>query len=190
MPPKCKNGIQTVTLSLFTPPSHIAEMHLGALLMTITALIVAAGKGERAGGGLPKQYQRVASVALVAHAVDSFRAHPAVDRIMIVIGEGHLTGITLTGEFPHSGYEIQFEAARLAGRDFFAGLTFPVNDTFCTWINGGWGGAVVGLSSLDGDDASENDTNTARDFVMGRWYAFRLRVTVERIQAWIDGNGR
>ena len=56
--------------------------------MTITALIVAAGKGERAGGDLPKQYQSVAGVALVAHAVDSFRAHPAVDRIMIVIGDG------------------------------------------------------------------------------------------------------
>ena len=56
--------------------------------MTITALIVAAGKGERAGGGLPKQYQRVAGVALVAHAVDCFWAHPAIDRIMIVIGDG------------------------------------------------------------------------------------------------------
>ena len=105
----------------------------------------------------------------------------------IVIGEGRLTGVTWTGDFPQSGYEIQFEAARLKGNDFFAGITFPVNDTFCSWINGGWGGSVVGLSSLDGDDASENDTNTARDFVQGRWYTFRLMVTKTRIQGWIDG---
>lgn len=106
---------------------------------------------------------------------------------MILIGKGHLTGITFNGEFPKSDYEIRFEAARLDGSDFFAGITFPVKDSFCTWINGGWGGTVVGLSSLDDDDASENDTSTARDFVKGRWYAFRLSVTEKRIQGWIDG---
>lgn len=106
---------------------------------------------------------------------------------IIVLGSGHLTGITWTGEFPKTGYEIRFEAARLEGSDFFAGLTFPVADSFCSWINGGWGGSVVGLSSLDGDDASENDTSTAHDFVKGRWYVFRLAVTPTRIQGWIDG---
>lgn len=105
----------------------------------------------------------------------------------ITIGKGHMTGITWTGEFPKSGYEIRFEAARLDGNDFFAGITFPVNDSFCSWINGGWGGSVVGLSSLDDDDASENDTSTAREFVGGRWYAFRLAVTESRIRGWIDG---
>ena len=107
---------------------------------------------------------------------------------IIRLGKGHMTGIAWTGgEFPRSGYEIRFEAARLEGNDFFAGLTFPVNDTFCSWINGGWDGTVVGLSNLDGNDASENDTSTVRDFVKGRWYAFRLAVTESRIQAWIDG---
>ena len=51
----------------------------------------------------------------------------------------------------------------------------------------GWDGTVVGLSSLDGDDASENDTSSVRDFVKGRWYGFRLAVSEKRIQAWIDG---
>jgi Domain of Unknown Function (DUF1080) len=106
---------------------------------------------------------------------------------MISIGRGRLTGITWTGKFPRSGYEIRFEAARLEGSDFFAGITFPVKDSFCSWINGGWGGSVVGLSSLDDDDASENDTSTVRDFVKGRWYAFRLAVTEGRIRGWIDG---
>ena len=104
----------------------------------------------------------------------------------IQLGKGRMTGIVWAGEFPRAGYEIRFEAARLEGDDFFAGITFPVNDTFCSWINGGWDGTVVGLSNLDGNDASENDTSTVRDFVKGRWYAFRLAVTARRIQAWID----
>lgn len=104
----------------------------------------------------------------------------------IILGSGHLTGITWTGTFPTSGYEIRFEAARLEGGDFFAGITFPVNKSYCTWINGGWGGSVVGLSSLDGDDASENETSTSRDFAKGQWYAFRLAVTENRIRGWID----
>lgn len=105
---------------------------------------------------------------------------------MIVLGAGYLTGVTWTGEFPKSDFEIRFEAARLAGSDFFAGITFPVNESYCTWINGGWGGSVVGLSSLDDEDASENDTSTSRDFEQGRWYAFRLEVTKTRIRGWID----
>lgn len=105
---------------------------------------------------------------------------------MILIGKGHLTGVTWAGNFPQSGYEIRFEAARFDGNDFFAGITFPVKDSFCSWINGGWGGSVVGLSSLDGDDASENDTSTVREFAKGHWYKFRLAVTENRIQGWID----
>ena len=107
---------------------------------------------------------------------------------MLVLGKGRTTGIALTREFPASGYELRFEAARLAGKDFFAGVTFPVRDSFCFWVNGGWGGTVVGLSNLEGNDASENDTSTVREFVQGRWYAFRLAVTASRIQAWIDND--
>jgi hypothetical protein len=117
-----------------------------------------------------------------------FRGHGEVTikDATIIIGKGKMTGITWTGDFPKSGYEIRFEAARLEGKDFFAGITFPVKESFCSWINGGWDGTTVGLSSLDGDDASENDTSTARDFVTGRWYAFRLTVTDDRIRCWID----
>lgn len=105
---------------------------------------------------------------------------------VLTFGKGRLTGVTWTGSFPKTGYEIRFEAMRAEGNDFFAGITFPVGEEHCTWINGGWGGTVVGLSSLDGDDASENDTSTVRDFAKGRWYAFRLEVTPKRIRGWID----
>ncbi|WCT74877.1 bifunctional 2-C-methyl-D-erythritol 4-phosphate cytidylyltransferase/2-C-methyl-D-erythritol 2,4-cyclodiphosphate synthase [Sphingomonas naphthae] len=55
---------------------------------TTTALIVAAGRGERAGLGTPKQYATIAGKAMIAHAVDALAAHPAIDRIQIVIGAG------------------------------------------------------------------------------------------------------
>ncbi|MCO6459667.1 MAG: DUF1080 domain-containing protein [Pirellulaceae bacterium] len=98
-----------------------------------------------------------------------------------------LTGITLSGEFPTSNYELQLEAMRAEGIDFFCGLTFPVKQSHCSLIVGGWGGSVVGLSSIDGKDASENETTKYMKFEKGRWYPIRVRVTDERIQAWIDG---
>jgi hypothetical protein len=105
----------------------------------------------------------------------------------IVLGFGKpLTGITWTGEFPKSNYEIRFEGQRRSGNDFFSTLTFPVRDSYCSWVTGGWGGDIVGLSSLDGWDASENETRTYFNFENGRWYAMRLRVTDDRITAWID----
>lgn len=118
----------------------------------------------------------------------SGRGKVEVDGGVVVLGVGQLTGITLDGPFPKSDYEIRFEAARLAGSDFFAGITFPVRESHCSWINGGWGGSVVGLSSLDGEDASDNETSTVKDFETGRWYAFRLQVTRLRIRGWIDGD--
>ncbi|HNY42517.1 MAG TPA: DUF1080 domain-containing protein [Bryobacteraceae bacterium] len=108
---------------------------------------------------------------------------------VITIGSGVLTGINWAGPslpFPASGYEVRIEAARMQGADFFAGITFPVRDSFCTWINGGWGGEVAGLSSIDGADASRNETTFGRTFELGRWYTLRLRVTPSRISAWID----
>ena len=106
---------------------------------------------------------------------------------MIVLGSGASTGIAWTGAFPKSGYEVRFEASRLEGKDFFAGIVFPVKDTHCSWISGGWDGTVVGLSNLEGNDASENDTSSLHEFEHGRWYKFRLLVSETRVQAWIDG---
>jgi Domain of Unknown Function (DUF1080) len=104
----------------------------------------------------------------------------------IVLGKGYMTGVNYTGTIPKANYEVRMEAQRVDGHDFFAGITFPVNDSFLTWINGGWGGSMVGLSSLDGNDASENDTSTSRDFKQGQWYRLWFAVTPDRVRAWID----
>ena len=98
-----------------------------------------------------------------------------------------MTGVTSTVSFPRTNYEVRFEAVRLKGNDFFASLTFPVGDSFCTWVNGGWGGDIVGLSSIDGWDASDNETRSYFNFENDRMYAFGLQVTDGRITASIDG---
>lgn len=104
------------------------------------------------------------------------------------IGMGaDLSGITWEGAFPKQSFEIALEARRVDGSDFFCGLTFPVGDAFCSLILGGWGGAVVGLSSIDGLDAAHNDTTQFRDFQKDRWYAINVRVTPAAIECFIDG---
>ncbi|HID22877.1 MAG TPA: DUF1080 domain-containing protein [Planctomycetaceae bacterium] len=112
-----------------------------------------------------------------------------VQKGQLILGMGaDLTGITWTQpeKLPKINYEVSLDAMRVDGTDFFCGLTFPVKDSPCTLIVGGWGGGLCGLSSLDGMDASENETTTFEEFQNGRWYHIRLRVTEKRIQAWID----
>jgi hypothetical protein len=97
-----------------------------------------------------------------------------------------LGGINYTNPTPKIDYEIVLETMRVDGSDFFCGLTFPVNDTFCSLIVGGWGGGLVGISSLDGLDASENETTKFMAVQSGRWYKIRVRVTRAKLEAWID----
>jgi len=113
----------------------------------------------------------------------------AVDGALEIGMGADLSGITWTGEFPRQRYELSLEAQRVDGNDFFCGLTFPVGDDPCTLIVGGWGGSVVGLSSIDGLDAARNDTTLYRSFETGRWYAIRVRVTPERIECCLDEEG-
>lgn len=110
-------------------------------------------------------------------------------RAAIVIEAGTtLGGITSTlgSRLPRMNYEVAFEAMRLAGGDFFGSLTFPVENTACTFVLGGWGGEVVGISSINGVDASGNETTSEKEFADRRWYRVRVRVTPGRIEAWID----
>jgi hypothetical protein len=100
-----------------------------------------------------------------------------------------MTGVTYTrGDFPKMDYEFVMEAKKIDGDDFFCTTTFPVGDAFCSFVVGGWSGRVVGLSSIDGMDASSNETRTNQEFKNDRWYKVRVRVSQKRIEAWIDGD--
>lgn len=107
------------------------------------------------------------------------------DEIILGMGDG-CTGITWKGKFPVADYEVTLEAKKVDGNDFFCGMTFPAGEYPCTLIIGGWGGTVVGLSSINGLDASENETTINRSFTKDRWYKISLRVTHSGIEARID----
>lgn len=119
-----------------------------------------------------------------------FRGEGAVKvtdgQVILEVGND-LTGINWSGpQLPTTNYELALQAMRLEGSDFFAGVTFPVGDSFCSLILGGWGGTVVGLSNVNGMDASENQTSQSIAFESKRWYNVRIRVTAAKIEAWLD----
>jgi len=106
---------------------------------------------------------------------------------LITMGLGDpMTGIRWEGGAPKENYEVELEARRREGFDFFCALTFPVGKKHVSFILGGWGGGVVGISSVDGYDASENETTSFRNFDTDRWYKVRVRVDANQIQCWID----
>ena len=52
--------------------------------MTTAALIVAAGRGHRAGGAVPKQYAVIGGVTVLARTLGIFLGHPRVDWVLAV----------------------------------------------------------------------------------------------------------
>ncbi len=53
--------------------------------MSTAALVLAAGRGERLGAGLPKAFVTLAGVPLVARALSAVAASPEIDRVVPVI---------------------------------------------------------------------------------------------------------
>ena len=110
-----------------------------------------------------------------------------VDKGTLHVGMGEsLSGLTFTNKVPETNFEVEVEGKKIQGSDFFCALTFPVGKEHCTFVMGGWGGAVVGISSLDQMDASENETTKYMKFEKDHWYKIRVRVTTKKIEAWID----
>jgi len=107
---------------------------------------------------------------------------------MVLEMGAELSGVHWKGktELPKINYEVTLQAKRTMGSDFFCGLTFPFKESHATLILGGWGGSLIGISSLDDFDASENDTGDAYVFEDKKWYDVRLRVTEEKLQVWLD----
>ncbi|MBD3674723.1 MAG: DUF1080 domain-containing protein [Planctomycetaceae bacterium] len=162
-------------------PKHSADNHPPALVATHPQPLPA-----------PEWVSLFDQKSLENWKVTDFGGQGEVDvkdgKILMELG-AYMTGVTYDGamKLPKSNYVIEMKAARLDGLDFFSGLTFPVKDSFCSLILGGWGGGVCGLSSLDSMDASENNTTSYRLFREDEWYVIKLMVLDDRILAWIDG---
>jgi len=100
-----------------------------------------------------------------------------------------MTGVNWSGKVPAtSNYEISLEAMKLDGNDFFCALTFPVKQSHASFIVGGWGGGIVGISCVDDLNASENETMNIEGFEDDVWYKIRVKVTDDKLEAWIDDN--
>ena len=52
---------------------------------SVAVVVVAAGRGTRAGPGGPKQYRRIAGRTVLEHTLDAFLTHPSVDRVQPVL---------------------------------------------------------------------------------------------------------
>lgn len=87
---------------------------------------------------------------------------------------------------PATRYAIEYEAMRVQGNDFFGTVTFPVGDAHVSLVVGGWGGTLVGISSIDDMDASENTTAGNAYFENNRWHKVRIEVRDDELRAWIN----
>jgi 2-C-methyl-D-erythritol 4-phosphate cytidylyltransferase/2-C-methyl-D-erythritol 2,4-cyclodiphosphate synthase len=54
----------------------------------VSALVVAAGRGHRAGQDLPKQYVRLGGACVLRRTLEALLSHPAMGAIQVVIGDG------------------------------------------------------------------------------------------------------
>ncbi len=98
-----------------------------------------------------------------------------------------VTGIRFdTEDFPTKDYVLELDAKKIQGTDFFCCLTFPVNDTHCSLVVGGWGGTVTGISCINRMDASDNATTSVKKYHVGQWYKIRVQVQEKQISCWID----
>ena len=89
---------------------------------------------------------------------------------------------------PSSTYEMILRARKTDGRDFFCALTFPVpeKETCATFVAGGWGGGVTGISNIDNLDANRNSTRSVIRYQTGQWYDLRIEVRRDTIRCWVD----
>ncbi|MEO7277130.1 MAG: bifunctional 2-C-methyl-D-erythritol 4-phosphate cytidylyltransferase/2-C-methyl-D-erythritol 2,4-cyclodiphosphate synthase [Sphingomicrobium sp.] len=106
--------------------------------MSVCALIVAGGNGQRFGGGVPKQYREIGGKPIIRWAVESLIGHPAVQGVQIVIGEGQqqlaaqaLAGLALAEPIIGGAERADSVRAGLAAIESSAVLVHDAARPFC-----------------------------------------------------------
>lgn len=121
---------------------------------------------------------------------DEGKIHVANGELTLATGQP-MTGAKWVGwtqDLPQTNYALTYEALRVEGGDIFGMATFPVgsHQSHATFVIGGWGGTVTGISSIDFQDANENQTRAEQRFENNRWYKVRIEVRPEDLRAWVD----
>lgn len=57
---------------------------------TVAAILVAAGSGQRLGADVPKAFVEIAGRTLLARAITTFAAHPAIEPVIVVAPRTHV----------------------------------------------------------------------------------------------------
>lgn len=179
-------------------PQHAVRMRteVRASCFFLLLAVVPAGCGPSGGGQsatkrwalfeapLASQWQdaKIEGGGEVRRETDGFTLHAGAPMTANVLPTWEQEGL------PVVGYRLTYEAMRVSGSDFFGSVTFPVGhrERSVTFVLGGWGGTQVGISSIDGADASENPTGSSQRFENGRWYRIRIEVHEESVRVWLD----
>ena len=107
----------------------------------------------------------------------------------VVLGTGWpWTGMVWKGDAPSVDYELEIEGQRVKGLGDFCSVVFPVKGESCKINVGGHWPTVVALDTVDGRTGRDGGSPARRPvaFKDGQWYRVRVRVTAERIEAWLD----
>jgi 2-C-methyl-D-erythritol 4-phosphate cytidylyltransferase/2-C-methyl-D-erythritol 2,4-cyclodiphosphate synthase len=157
--------------------------------MTIcTALLVAAGSGQRFGSPVPKQYQDLAGMPILRRSVLAFLGHPHINQVLVVISPEHrdfydkaVMGLTLLP--PVAGGATRQDSVRL-GLESLAQHNPPtfvmIHDAARPLISAATITAVSKeLESTDGTIVARRVTDTLK-----RGDGNKIIATVDRAQLW------
>jgi len=165
------------------------------LAAAVTATALAAGPGPTTRPAATKPADKDVTELFDGKTLKNWKAtefggegEVTVEKGQINVGAGStLSGINWTGgALPKMNYEIELDAMKVNGSDFFVGLTFPYKESHASIILGGWGGSLVGISSINGNDAANNEYTRVREFPKDKWVHVKLRVTPDKIKVWLD----
>ena len=152
-----------------------------------TALIVAAGRGSRIGGDVPKQYRFLAGTPLLRYSAEAFARHAGIDEVRVVIHSGDralyddaIAGLNIGA--PVAGGETRQESARLGLESLSDAAPDKVliHDAARPFIDAVTIGRIVdALDRADGALAAVPVVDTLKRGVEGR-----VSATIERAGLW------